>query len=156
MKKSKLFGSRLVENVFLPKTPKVIMLADYDSINQHFEEGDILDANSVKRMLLNNKPEYQTSNDVYDCSPRGERFDLTQAIDILYQDDKRNNFNFITFIDSATGLRVVYQNLHAGKNTSVQNWKQLLTEDDAVSLIESEIKLYISRITEVEIDNEIR
>ena len=100
MKKSKLFGSRLVENVFLPKTPKVIMLADYDSINQHFEEGDILDANSVKRMLLNNKPEYQTSNDVYDCSPRGERFDLTQAIEILYQDDKRDNYRLCYRIKS--------------------------------------------------------
>nr|DAY15131.1 MAG TPA: hypothetical protein [Caudoviricetes sp.] len=58
MKKSKLFGSRLVENVFLPRTPKVIMLSEIDTIDRHFEEGDILDANSVKRMLLKNKPEY--------------------------------------------------------------------------------------------------
>jgi hypothetical protein len=32
MKKSKLFGSRLVENIFLPRTPKVIMLANNDDV----------------------------------------------------------------------------------------------------------------------------
>lgn len=156
MKKSKLFGSRLVENVFLPRTPKVIMLSEIDTIDRHFEEGDILDANSVKRMLLKNKPEYQTSNDIYDCSPTGEKLNLAQAVEMLYQDSKRDNCNLITFVDFNSNLRVVYQNLLTGKNTSIQNWKQLLTKDDAIDLIESEIQLYISRITEVEIDNEIR
>nr|DAQ63876.1 MAG TPA: hypothetical protein [Caudoviricetes sp.] len=53
MKKSKLFGSRLVENVFNPKTPRVIMFSDSDSITrQVFEEGDILDANSIRKILL--------------------------------------------------------------------------------------------------------
>nr|DAJ24341.1 MAG TPA: hypothetical protein [Caudoviricetes sp.] len=53
MKKSKLFGSRLVENVFSPKTPRVIMFSDSDSITrQVFEEGDILDANSIRKILL--------------------------------------------------------------------------------------------------------
>ena len=53
MKKSKLFGSRLVENVFSPKTPKVIMFSDSDSITrQVFEEGDLLDANSIRKILL--------------------------------------------------------------------------------------------------------
>lgn len=53
MKKSKLFGSRLVENVFNPKTPRVIMFSDSDSITrQVFEEGDLLDANSIRKILL--------------------------------------------------------------------------------------------------------
>lgn len=53
MKKSKLFGSRLVENVFSPKTPRVIMFSDSDSITrQVFEEGDILDANSIRKILM--------------------------------------------------------------------------------------------------------
>jgi len=53
MKKSKLFGSRLVENVFNPKTPRIIMFSDSDSITrQVFEEGDILDANSIRKILL--------------------------------------------------------------------------------------------------------
>jgi hypothetical protein len=53
MKKSKLFGSRLVENVLIPKTPKVIMFSDSDSITrQVFEEGDLLDANSIRKILL--------------------------------------------------------------------------------------------------------
>ena len=53
MKKSKLFGSRLVENVFSPNTPRVIMFSDSDSITrQVFEEGDILDANSIRKILL--------------------------------------------------------------------------------------------------------
>lgn len=53
MKKSKLFGSRLVENVFSPKTPRVIMFSDSDSITrQVFEDGDILDANSIRKILM--------------------------------------------------------------------------------------------------------
>lgn len=53
MKKSKLFGSRLVENVYVPKTPKVIMFSDSDSIiRQTFDEGDLLDANSIRNILL--------------------------------------------------------------------------------------------------------
>ena len=52
MKKSKLFGTRLVENVLVPRTPNIIILNEYDKPHERrFEEGDILDANSIKEFL---------------------------------------------------------------------------------------------------------
>lgn len=49
MKQSKLFGTRLIENVKVPKIPSVIILNQYEGLsNIDFEEGDLLDANSIK------------------------------------------------------------------------------------------------------------
>ena len=49
MKQSKLFGTRLIENVKVPKIPSVITLNQYEGLsNIDFEEGDLLDANSIK------------------------------------------------------------------------------------------------------------
>ena len=52
MKKSKLFGSRLIENVKVPKTPRILMTEGTENIQSlDFDEGDILDANSIKRQF---------------------------------------------------------------------------------------------------------
>ena len=52
MKKTKLFGTRIIENIQVPRTPKVIMFDNYDSIsNMKFDEGDLLDANSIKKII---------------------------------------------------------------------------------------------------------
>ena len=52
MKKTKLFGTRIIENVQVPCTPKVIMFNSCDSIsNTKFDEGDLLDANSIKKII---------------------------------------------------------------------------------------------------------
>ena len=52
MKKAKLFGTRIIENIQVPRTPKVIMFDSYDSIsNMKFDEGDLLDANSIKKII---------------------------------------------------------------------------------------------------------
>lgn len=52
MKKTKLFGTRIIDNIDIPRTPKVIMLQRGEYIHAHdFEDGDILDANSIKHAL---------------------------------------------------------------------------------------------------------
>lgn len=52
MKKTKLFGSRLIDKVKIPRTPNVIMLGKNDDINEAIiEEGDLLDANSIKMAI---------------------------------------------------------------------------------------------------------
>lgn len=52
MKKTKLFGTRIIENIQVPRTPKIIMFDNYDSIsNMKFDEGDLLDANSIKKII---------------------------------------------------------------------------------------------------------
>ena len=52
MNKSKLFGTKLIENVKVPKIPSVIILNKYEGLsNIDFEEGDLLDANSIKMYI---------------------------------------------------------------------------------------------------------
>lgn len=52
MKKTKLFGSRLIDKVKIPRTPNIIMLGKNDDINEAIiEEGDLLDANSIKMTI---------------------------------------------------------------------------------------------------------
>ena len=52
MKKTKLFGTRIIENIQVPRTPKVVMFDNCDSIsNTKFDEGDLLDANSIKKII---------------------------------------------------------------------------------------------------------
>lgn len=52
MKKTKLFGSRLIDKVKIPRTPNIIMLGKNDDINEAIiEEGDLLDANSIKMAI---------------------------------------------------------------------------------------------------------
>jgi hypothetical protein len=93
MKKSKLFGSRLVENVFSPKTPRVIMFSDSDSITrQVFEEGDILDANSIRKILLKGG---FSSGGHSESGSSVDYLDLKSQIDSLknYIDGKDNIIN---------------------------------------------------------------
>lgn len=33
MKKTKLFGTRIIENIQVPRTPNIIMFDNYDSVN---------------------------------------------------------------------------------------------------------------------------
>lgn len=52
MKKSKLFGTKLLEDIDYPKIPSVIMLDKYESLPSiKFEKGDLLDANSIKMYI---------------------------------------------------------------------------------------------------------
>lgn len=52
MKQSKLFGTKLIENIKVPRIPSIIMLNKYEGLSDiHFEEGDILDANSIKMYI---------------------------------------------------------------------------------------------------------
>lgn len=52
MKKSKLFGSKLIENIKYPRIPNVIILSPYESLyDKQFEDGDLLDANSIKKYV---------------------------------------------------------------------------------------------------------
>lgn len=52
MKKTKLFGTRIIENIQVPRTPNIIMFDNYDSIsNMKFDQGDLLDANSIKKII---------------------------------------------------------------------------------------------------------
>ena len=53
MNKSKLFGTKLIENVKVPKIPSIIILNKYEGLsNIDFEEGDLLDANSIKMYII--------------------------------------------------------------------------------------------------------
>ena len=54
MKKAKLFGTRIIENIQVPRTPNIIMFDNYDSVdNKKFDQGDLLDANSIKKIIKN-------------------------------------------------------------------------------------------------------
>lgn len=134
MKKSKLFGSRLVENIFLPRTPKVIMLANNDDVrSQHFEEGDILDANSIKKTILNLGSSLQPTTptpQVYDASPNGEYTNLEDAVSKMYKDQNNDKCRIITFVDSNSLERYVYYNSTPSKETSTYFWLKILSFKD--------------------------
>lgn len=52
MKKIKLLGSKLVDNVEYPRIPNMCIFNKFDSVfNTKFEEGDILDANSIRYFI---------------------------------------------------------------------------------------------------------
>ena len=52
MKKTKLFGTRIIENIQVPRTPNIIMFDSCDSINNmKFDKGDLLDAGSIKKII---------------------------------------------------------------------------------------------------------
>lgn len=134
MKKSKLFGSRLVENIFLPRTPKVIMLANNDDVRSwHFEEGDILDANSIKKTILNLGSSLQPTTptpQVYDASPNGEYTNLADAVSKMYKDQNNDKCRIITFVDSNSLERYVYYNSTPSKETSTYFWLKILSFKD--------------------------
>lgn len=53
MKKTKLFGSKLISGVNVPKIPNVIILEEQDSIkNITIDKGDLFDADTVKKAIL--------------------------------------------------------------------------------------------------------
>lgn len=53
MIKTKLIGSRIVDNVDVPKIPNVIILNDGENLNEVVvEEGDLFDANSIRKAIL--------------------------------------------------------------------------------------------------------
>lgn len=57
MKKIKLLGSKLINDIKYPRIPNVCMFDKFDNaLNANFEEGDILDANSIRYFVdkLNN------------------------------------------------------------------------------------------------------
>lgn len=66
MKKTKLLGSKLIENINYPRIPNVCIFNNPNDVyDAKFEEGDLLDANSIKQITKNIKPqdvqEYITS-----------------------------------------------------------------------------------------------
>ena len=68
MKKTKLLGSKLIENINYPRIPNVCIFNNpIDVYDAKFEEGDLLDANSIKQITKNIKPqdvqEYITSTE---------------------------------------------------------------------------------------------
>lgn len=57
MKKTKLLGSKLIENINYPRIPNVCMFNNPNDVyDTKFEEGDLLDASSVRYFVdkLNN------------------------------------------------------------------------------------------------------
>ena len=52
MKKTKLLGSKLIENINYPRIPNVCIFNNPNDVyDAKFEEGDLLDANSIKDLL---------------------------------------------------------------------------------------------------------
>ena len=65
MKKTKLFGTRIIENIQVPRTPNIIMFDSYDSINNmKFDKGDLLDAGSIKKIINKIDNALITNNDI--------------------------------------------------------------------------------------------
>lgn len=63
MKKSKLLGTRLVENIRVPHIPRVIMLDSSDDINKiKVEEGDLLDTYSIRNVLTKDANNFISNN----------------------------------------------------------------------------------------------
>ena len=51
MKKTKLLGSKLIENINYPRIPNVCIFNNPNDVyDAKFEEGDLLDANSIKQI----------------------------------------------------------------------------------------------------------
>lgn len=134
MKKSKLFGSRLVENVFLPKTPKVIMLADNDSINQHFEEGDILDANSIRKLILKlNQGQVNDDSEmleIFNGSQNNEPRTLDEVLGLINHGNVYDRCLLVSFIDKDTGVRTLYYCTAGSRSTTPSDWKRILLDGD--------------------------
>ena len=68
MKKTKLLGSKLIENINYQRIPNVCIFNNPNDVyDAKFEEGDLLDANSIKQITKNIKPqdiqEYITSTE---------------------------------------------------------------------------------------------
>ena len=68
MKKTKLLGSKLIENINYPRIPNICIFNNPNDVyDAKFEEGDLLDANSIKQITKNIKPqdiqEYITSTE---------------------------------------------------------------------------------------------
>ena len=64
MKKTKLFGTRIIENIQVPRTPNIIMFDSCDSINNmKFDKGDLLDAGSIKKIINKIDNALITNND---------------------------------------------------------------------------------------------
>lgn len=58
MKKTKLLGSKLIENINYPRIPNVCIFNNPNDVyDAKFEEGDLLDANSIKQITKNIKPQ---------------------------------------------------------------------------------------------------
>lgn len=63
MKKSRLLGTRLVENIRVPHIPNVIMLDSSDDINRiRVEEGDLLDTYSIRNVLTKDASNFISNN----------------------------------------------------------------------------------------------
>ena len=123
MKKTKLLGSKLIENINYPRIPNVCIFNNPNDVyDAKFEEGDLLDANSIKQITKNIKPqdvqEYITSTE----------FEL-----------KIGEINSkISDIDNAiVDLREFDQNINNTINELVNNTQQSV--DDLYSRMESTI-----------------
>lgn len=123
MKKTKLLGSKLIENINYPRIPNVCIFNNPNDVyDAKFEEGDLLDANSIKQITKNIKPqdvqEYITSTE----------FEL-----------KIGEINSkISNIDNAiVDLREFDQNINNTINELVNNTQQSV--DDLYSRMESTI-----------------
>ena len=63
MKKSRLLGTRLVENIRVPHIPNVIMLDSSDDINKiRVEEGDLLDTYSIRNVITRQVSNFVTND----------------------------------------------------------------------------------------------
>lgn len=123
MKKTKLLGSKLIENINYPRIPNVCIFNNPNDVyDAKFEEGDLLDANSIKQITKNIKPQ-----------------DIQEYITSTEFELKIGEINSkISDIDNAiVDLREFDQNINNTINELVNNTQQSV--DDLYSRMESTI-----------------
>lgn len=123
MKKTKLLGSKLIENINYPRIPNVCIFNNPNDVyDAKFEEGDLLDANSIKQITKNIKPQ-----------------DIQEYITSTEFELKIGEINSkISDIDNAiVDLREFDQNINNTINELVNNTQQSV--DDLYSHMESTI-----------------
>ena len=119
MKKTKLLGSKLIENINYPRIPNVCIFNNPNDVyDAKFEEGDLLDANSIKQITKNIKPqdiqEYITSIEfelkIGEINSKISDINRSMLSKITNNEDLLNYVTLETdYINNTTRYQCIYQ-----------------------------------------------
>lgn len=133
MKKTKLLGSKLIENINYPRIPNVCIFNNPNDVyDAKFEEGDLLDANSIKQITKNIKPqdiqEYITSTEfeLKIGEINSKISDINNAIVDLREFDQGMNNNIGALNRTINNIQGSINNIQGSMLSNITNDKDLL------------------------------
>ena len=133
MKKTKLLGSKLIENINYPRIPNVCIFNNPNDVyDAKFEEGDLLDANSIKQITKNIKPqdiqEYITSTEfeLKIGEINSKISDINNAIVDLREFDQDMNNNIGALNRTINNIQGSINNIQGSMLSNITNDKDLL------------------------------